>query len=287
MKGARRVPLLALSVALSLSATNLHGQGLGLDGWSAGPLLLHDHVTFAFHQPALGDPYPHEFKQGYAFDGADLQLRLRWRWDGLKLGTTLRVTPASRAHWAYDQDTDFRPGDDFTHGNAGVAKSRTFGLGQSLRLGRVGGLGEASLEFDFLRQWTRYHAVTTYNLNSDPSLPSQVFPRLISERAIVYEYRPGLALRRARARGKWTFAARGEFDPISLISLDNYIPVILATSSTTGFGGGVDLEAARRWGGWRISLAAGAREEGSYAPAKHFQREEFALSLGVGRVVAW
>lgn len=273
---ARRAALAALGLLSVLPAV---AQGVGLDSVAAGPLALHDHVSFEFHQPALGDPYPHEFRQGYGFDGADLGLDLGWHWGGFHTHTLLRVSPAARAHWAYDQDTDTRPGTDFTHGNAGYARSRTFGLGQQIPLGggRRGGL---ALRFDFLRQWTRYHAVTTYDLNSNPAQPSTIYSRLISERAIVEELRPEMVLGRHLRRGRWAYSVQGALAPLAWVEIRNYIPVVLATSSTEAYGLGADLAVTRRFGpAAGLRLGVRARWENGYQRAKFFRREQFALHV--------
>lgn len=286
----RALPLLLAALACVPLAAQSAGPAaaksaafpLGLRRIAFGTVALHDHVSFEFHQPALGDPYPHEFRQGYGFDGADLTLQLDWRWGGLATSTFLRVTPASRSHWAYDQDTDYRPGTNFTHGNAGYARSRTFAIGQQVPLGAVAWLGPVALRVDFLRQWTRYHAVTTYDLNSNPALPSSTYTRLISERAIVEELRPELQLARAAARGPWRFRLAGSVAPLAWISLRNYIPVVLAVSSTTAYGAAADLGVTRRLSpALALRFGGVSRWENGYGSAKHFRREVFGLSLAL------
>lgn len=280
--GARRLRwALRLGLVLLCATPGLFALQFGLDQVSAGPLWVHDHVSFAFHQPALNDPFPHEFKQGYGFDGGDLGLAFRWHWSGFHARTWLRVSPASRTHWAYDQDTDLRPTTDATHGNEGYAKSRTFGIGQELPLAGVGRLGAAIFQFDFLRQWTRYHAVTTYDLNSNPALPSVVYSRLISERAIVYELRPAVALRQSFALGGWRIEQTGSLAPVEMISLHNYIPVVLAVSSTTGYGWGEDFAVTRGLGAATVRLSGVARWENGYGRAKFFRREEFGARIEI------
>jgi hypothetical protein len=98
---------------------------VGVDSIAAGPVAIHDHVRIDFHAPVLNDPFPHEVIQGYAFDGADVGLTFEWHWGNTQLRTQVRATPVARSHFAFDQDTDFEPGTNFTHGNAGTARSRT------------------------------------------------------------------------------------------------------------------------------------------------------------------
>lgn len=282
----RALPGIALLVLLA--APGAWAQGLGIDRWFAGVEAVHDHVTFAFHQPALNDPYPHLVREGYAFDGADLVLGLRWHWDRGHWVTRLRVTPAARSHWAYDEDTDFRPGDQFTHGDEGYARSRTFGVSQEFPAWRLGGRhghwGSLAYRIGLLRQYTRYHAVTTFNLNSNPALGSMSFQRLISERAIIYELRTTLLWKRHWRRGRWRLGGDLGTTPLAGVWLRNYIPVVEATSQTQAYGFSAALNATRwlgRTGAWGLRLGAHADWESGYNPAKYFRREIFALRLQV------
>ncbi len=271
-----------------LAAPRAWAQGLGIDRWFAGVEAVHDHVTFAFHQPALNDPYPHLVREGYAFDGVDLVLGLRWHWDRGHWVTRLRVTPAARSHWAYDEDTNFQPGDQFTHGDEGYARSRTFGVSQQFPAwhlgGRSGRWGAISYRLGLLRQFTRYHAVTTFNLNSNPVLGSMSFQRLISERAIIYELRSTLLWRRRWRRGRWRLGGGLGATPLEGVWLRNYIPVVEATSQTQAYGFSATLSASRRLGraaAWGLRLGAHAGWESGYNSAKYFRREIFALRLQI------
>lgn len=265
---------LALGLVLSLLATALAGQSL--DALQFGALAIHDHITFNYHIPIKNDPFPHQVKEGYAFDGVDALAALRWHWGGTRLTTALRATPASRTHFAYDQDTDFMPGNDFTHGNAGPARSRTFGLDQSLSLSR-----HISADLGFLRQWTRYHQVSTYDLNTNPALPSSINQRLISERAIVYELRPSVAWTGQRHWGDWSSGAALSLSPMSEVFLRNYIPVVLAATSLTAYGGAATVATAHRLGSWSAQLDATAGWYQNYGHAYGFRREEFSLRLSL------
>ncbi len=285
----RRMPGLPyVALLVLLAAPTAWAQGLGIDRWFAGVEAVHDHVTFAFHQPALNDPYPHLVREGYAFDGADLVLGLRWHWNHGHWVTRLRVTPVARSHWAYDEDTNFQPGDQFTHGDEGYARSRTFGVSQQFPAWHVGGRsgrwGAISYRLGLLRQFTRYHAVTTFNLNSNPALGSMSFQRLISERAIIYELRSTLLWRRRWRRGRWRLGGGLGATPLVGVWLRNYIPVVEATSQTQAYGFSAALSATRRLGraaAWGLRLGAHAGWESGYNSAKYFRREIFALSLQI------
>ncbi len=281
----------ALFVVLLAAAPAARAQGLGVDHWFAGVEAVHDHVAFSFYQPALNDPYPHRVQEGYAFDGPDLVFGLRWHWRRSHWFTELRLTPAARSHRAYDQDSNFipagpaGPADQFTHGDEGYARGRTFALAQQFpawHLGRRSRWGSLAYRMGLLRQFTRYHAVTTYNLNSNPALPAMSFSRLISERAIIYELRNSLLWRQHWSRGRWRWRGTLGLEPLVGVWLRNYIPVVAATSQTQAYGASAALAAtrfftpARRWG---LRLAATADEESGYNPRKAFRRETFALRL--------
>lgn len=265
---------LSLGLVLSLLAASLVCQSL--DSLQFGALAIHDHIAFNYHIPVKNDPFPHQVKEGYAFDGVDALAALHWQWGGSHFITALRVTPASRSHFAYDQDTDFMSGNDFTHGNAGPARSRTFGVDQSLSLSR-----HVSADLGFLRQWTRYHQVTTYDLNSNPTLPSNIYQRLISERAIVYELRPGLTWTGRYQWDRWSTGAAFSLNPISEVFLRNYIPVVLAATSLSAYGGAVTLATAHPLGCWTAQLGANAGWYQNYGHAYGFRREEFSLRLSL------
>ncbi|MGH9535319.1 MAG: hypothetical protein ACRD2E_10700 [Terriglobales bacterium] len=272
-----------------LSAPTARAQGLGIDRWFAGIEQVHDHATIAFQQPALNDPYPHLVREGYAFDGADLILGLRWHWDRGHWLTRVRVTPAARPHWAYDEDTDFRPGDQFTHGDEGYARSRTFGISQQFPAWHLGGSarpgggwGSLAFRLGLERQFTRYHAVTTYNLNSNPALASMSFQRLISERAVLYELRSTAHWQRRWRRGRLRYRGTLGITPLAGVWLRNYIPVVEATSQTQAYGFRAALNAGLRFGhaaAWGLRLGASADWENGYNPQKYFRREVFALRL--------
>jgi len=264
-------------------ATSLAAQGIGLDRVAVGPLAIHDHVVFDYHFRVLNDPFPHETKEGYAFDGADVAMAIDWHWDKTQLQTRLRVTPASRTHFAYDQDTDFEPNTNFTHGNEGEAKSRTFGVGQSLPFFSLGRWGAVGLDEDFLRQWTRYHQVTTYDLNTNPALASNIFTRLISEQAILYELRSTLTLSERRQWDGWTAEAKLGATPASIVWLHNYIPVVLAATSTEVYGGSAHMALSRGLGKWGAGFDLDAGRYNSYHPIAGFRREQFSVALLISR----
>lgn len=265
---------LSICLALLLLAAALPSQSV--DALQFGVLAIHDHIAFNYHIPIKNDPFPHQVKEGYAFDGADAIAALHWHWGATRLVTALRVTPASRTHFAYDQDTDFMSGNDFTHGNEGFARSRTFGLDQSFSLSP-----HLSTDLGFLRQWTRYHQVTTYDLNTNPALPSNIVQRLISERAVVYELRPGLVWTERRQVGAWSTGAAFSVSPISEIFLRNYIPVVLAATSLSAYGGTATIATTRPFGSWKAELGASAGWYQNYGRAYGFRRQEFSLRLAL------
>lgn len=268
---------------MAVAGVGLAGQGIGVDHISAGPMAVHDHVVFDYHIPIKGDPFPHEVKEGYAYDGVDLMAAVGWHWGRAHLLTSLRLTPASRAHFAYDQDTDFKPGTDFTHGNAGPAKSRTFGLDQAFPLLHFRRAGEVGFDVGFLRQWTRYHRVTTYDLNTNPALPSNTYTRLISEQAIVYELRSSLTWAQQRRLGGWTARAKLGVTPVSAIFLRNYIPVVLAATSTEAYGGTAAIGLGHALGRWGVQISATAGRFNGYRAIEGFRREEYTLRLELER----
>ncbi|HEY7856342.1 MAG TPA: hypothetical protein VIC32_07855 [Terriglobales bacterium] len=274
---------LSMAAIAALLPATVIAQGVGLDRIAVGPIGIHDHVVFDYHFRVLNDPFPHEVKEGYAFDGADVGMAINWHWNKSQLQTRFRVTPASRTHFAYDQDTDFEPNTNFTHGNEGNAKSRTFGVGQSLPLFRLGHWGAVGLDEDFLRQWTRYHRVTTYDLNSNPALPSNSFTRLISEQAIIYEVRSTLTLTERRQWAGWTAEVKLGATPASIVLLHNYIPVVLAATSTEVYGGSSHLAIGHGLGKWGAELLFDAGRYNSYHSIAGFRREQFSAEFLISR----
>lgn len=280
-----RNTILALALCAGLHAA---AQGVGLDRISFGPLAVHDHAAIDLHIPIKNDPYPHEVKEGYAFDGVDLAAAIHWHWGVARLTTRLRVTPASRLHFAYDQDTDFEPNTNVTHGDAGMARSRTFGVEQSFPLfGLPAGWGALRYRVNFLRQWTQYHTVTTYDLNSNPALPSTYYQRVIGERAIFYELRSTLAWSGARDAGPWRLRGELAYTPLTSILLHNYIPVVLAATSSEAYGVSTALGAGRRWGAWRFTLRGTAGIYQGYRWIEGFKRQEFTLALAIAPPRFW
>lgn len=269
-----------LSCLLAALALGLRAQGLGVDAVAVGPMAVHDHVAFDYHLAVRNDPYPHETRESYAFDGVDLAAAVQWHWGRARFATALRVTPASRLHFAYDQDTDFMPGNASTHGNEGLAHSRTFAVDQTLPLARWPGYGLLTWDIGFLRQWTRYHQVTTYDWNSNPALPSNTYTRLISEQAILYELRPSLDWESDRTFGAWQAGTKLSLTPLSAVFLHNYIPVVLAATSLQAWGGNLALGAGHRLGSWQARLIASAGVYNGYSSrTAGFRREDFSLRL--------
>lgn len=270
---ARAAACLLLAVAGSMAA---RAQGIGIDSIGFGPVALHDHVRFDLHLKVRGDVYPHETKEAYDYDGVDLQAAMRWHWAGIPLISTLRVTPASRLHPAYDQDTDFEGSTNFTHGNAGLARSRTFALEQQMALNSS---KSVHLDIAFLRQWTRYRQVTTYDLNSNPGLPSNTYSRLISEQAILYELRTGATWTRVCACAGWTTTGTVGVFPLAAIFLHNYVPVVLAATSEPAYGGSANLSVTHRLGAWQLGWAGDGGWFHGYSHDGGFQRREYGLAF--------
>lgn len=255
-------------------------QGIGIDSISAGPVAVHDHVRFDFHIRVQNDPYPHEFKEDYAYDGADVKLRIGWHWGETPLATSVQFSPAARSHFASDQDTDFKPGTNFTHGDAGIAKSRTLQFSQELPLWSLGRFGKLGWNESFLIQRTQYGLVTTYDLNSNSSLPSNSYQRIIPEQANVYELRSTLELGKRLKRRSWQTGVLGGATPLSQILLHNYVPNLAATSTEAyGFSGRVF--AGSQIGGIEWILGGNAGWYNSYHSIKGFRREVFSVDLTV------
>ncbi len=253
-------------------------QGIGIDTVSAGPVAVHDHARFDFHIRVQNDPYPHEFKEDYAYDGADVKLRLGWHWGETPLATSIQFSPAARGHFAFDQDTDFKPGTNFTHGDAGIARSRTILISQEVPLWRVGHLGRLAWNESFLVQRTHYGLVTTYDLNSNPSLPSSSYQRIIPEQANVYELRSTLELARTVVRHGWQAGVIGGATPVSQVLLHNYVPELAATS-TEAYGFSGRMFVGSRIGGMGWVLGGNAGWYNSYHSIKGFRREVFSVDL--------
>ena len=272
-------------VCCLLGAGRLSGQGIGIDRVEIGPVAVHDHVAFDFHIRVKGDPYPHEFKQGYGFDGVDAVASVYWHWGRAPLLTSVRVTPVSRSHFAYDQDSDTKPNTISTHGNAGLARSRSFELDQVLPVGESWFWRHVTYHFGLLRQWTRYHQVTTYDLNTNPALPSNTYTRLISERAIIYNLSASIAVGGERQVGGWRAAANLDLTPMSAVFLRNYIPVVLAATSTEAFGASVVVALSHPVGSWDIQLLGSAGRYRGYHAREGFRREVY--TAGVEIVPPW
>ncbi|MGH9481651.1 MAG: hypothetical protein ACRD1L_06130 [Terriglobales bacterium] len=278
-------PFAALAVAMAAPA--LLGQGMGVDQVRLGPVALHDHVGFDYHIPIANDPFPHQVREGYGYDGVDLGVAVDWHWGASQLQTLLRITPVARSHFDYDQDTDFEPSTAVTHGDAGFARGRSFGVDQSVTWLHFGSNTTLLLGFGFLRQWTRYHQVSTYDLNSNPSLPSQTVQRLISERAIVYQLEPSLSWRQQRAWGGWTGTGQVGVAPLTEVLLHNYIPTTLAATSTTAYGVIGTLALQHRLGEWSIKLGGSAAFDHSYGSLEGFYRQQFALRFELAPPRFW
>ncbi len=268
-----------LSFAAQLSA-QIH-----LDSVSAGVVAVHDHVSFDFHNRVLNDPYPHETKEGYAFDGGDLVVRAHWHWQGAALMTRVQFSPTRRAHFAYDEDTDFKPNTNFTHGNQGVARSRTFAITQRITLIKLRRRGSLWGQMGFWDQPTQYSQVETFDLNSNPSLPSNIYTRIIPEQANIHEIRLGLGWSVARPLGSWEIRNSLLAAPLSDVRLLNIIPGN-PVSSLMAYGGkesltliGPQRGRARALHGLRLALQAGWYH--NYGSLRDFRREVF------GGRVAW
>lgn len=263
------------------------GQGFRVESVRFGPVAVHDHLQFDYHIPIKGDPFPHEVREGYGYDGVDLELRVDLRWRGVALWTGLRGIPHSRLHFDYDQDTDFEPGTNATHGNEGYARSRSVALEQGMALwtGKSGMRADAVLGWD--RQWTRYHTVTTYDLNTNPALPSKFVQRDISERAVVYELRPAFRVAQRNRYGGWETDAWAEGVPLELMLLRNYIPVVLAATSSEGYGGAAGLSVEHGWGAWRFGLAGSAGLERAWHWREMYRRQRFLLELRIAPPKFW
>ena len=271
---------LLLFLVLLLTGVTAWAQGIRIDSVSAGPVAVHDHVRFDFHIRVQNDPYPHEFKEDYAYDGADVKLRVGWHWGETPLATSIQFSPAARSHFAFDQDTDFEPGTNSTHGDAGMARSRTLMIGQEIPLGSLAHLGRLAWNESFLMQRTRYGLVTTYDLNSNPSLPSSSYQRTIPEQANVYELRSTLELARTLDRHGWQAGVIGGATPVSQILLHNYVPNLEATS-TEAYGFSSRVFVGSRIGGMGWMLGGNAGWYNSYHSIKGFRREVFSMDLEI------
>ncbi len=278
-RGGRRLVLWIF--LLPLLGLNLPAQ-IGLDRVSAGLMLEHDHVHFDFHIPVLHDPYPHEFQQGYGYDGVDLVAGLRWHWDAARQITRFRLSPGAQDHFGYDQDTDYEPNTTATHGDAGTTSNHTFVFSQWSQLGRLRHWGDWGMEGGFLRQSARYHEILTYDLNSNPLLPSHEYYRSSPERAIIYELRLGLGWRGQIRKPGWSIHSNFNLLPIDQVLLHNYIPEPVATATLAyGFGGGLILQFDL--GKWRLKTGIEAKGTNSYTPTHSFNRQLYAFQLAVGR----
>src|SRR5690348_7752743 len=81
-------------------------------------------------------------------------------------------------------------------------------------------------------------------------------------------------------RGRWTYSVQGALAPLAWVEIRNYIPVVLATSSTEAYGLGADLAVTRRLGpAAGLRLGVRARWENGYQRAKFFRREQLALHV--------
>lgn len=143
-----------------LGQLTLAGQAVGVDAVRVGSVLTHDHFRYDLHIGIKNDPYPHEVREEYAFDGGDVGVGLRWHWGQTRLETDFQITPIARS--------GFRPGTDFTHGDAGTARSRSVSVRQRLPVHDFGSAGSLQYQVGVERQWSGYGWVTTYERNSNP-----------------------------------------------------------------------------------------------------------------------
>jgi hypothetical protein len=249
-----------------------------VDAVRVGPVLTHDHFRYDLHIGIKNDPYPHEVREEYAFDGGDVGVGLQWHWGRAKLETDFQITPLARSHYAFDQDTDFKPGTDFTHGDAGTARSRSVSVRQSFPVHDFGRAGRLQYQAGLERQWSGYGWVTTYDVNSNPALPSSSYQRQLDERAILYEVNNGLTWKLPRTWGAWTTSLEAAVDPLAAVFMRNYIPELEATSAL-GYGGGFSLRVERALGGWDVAAVSTAGAEHGYRWVEGFERQRFTLSL--------
>ena len=276
-----RSRILGLLVGLCLPAALL--AQIHLDRISAGIVAVHDHAAFDYHMLVRNDPYPHETKEGYAFDGAELVLRLHWDWQGARLLTRFQFSPARRSHFAYDQDTDFKGNTNSTHGDEGQALSRTLAVTQRMGLITSRRWGQFWGQIGFWDQPTRYGEGVTFDLNSNPALPSSSYTRVIPEQANIHEIRFGLGWSYAGRWGGWRWRESLTGVPVTSIRLINLIPNQIVTS-LLAYGGQASLSIfrpiglqARRPRGLRLALQAGRYD--SFGPVMGFRREVFAGSV--------
>lgn len=272
--------LLGLAGAVLLMLARLAAQGVGVDAVQVGPVATHDHFRYDLHIGIKDDPYPHEVREEYAYDGVDVGVGIRWHWGRAKLATDVQVTPVARSHYAFDQDTDFGPDTAATHGDAGTARSRSVSVRQWMPLHDFGRRGHLRYEVGLERQWSGYGWVTTYDLNSNPALPSTSYQRQLNERAILYELEYGVQWGLERGSGAWRWGLDLTPEPLEAVFMRNHIPV-LAPTSALGYGGSVGLRVARRLGGWDFELAGTAGEQRGYRWVEGFERQRFTLSLEV------
>ncbi len=264
-------------ILLACGAVSLPGQ-IRLNRISVGMMAVHDHVHIDFHGPVLHDPYPHEFQQGYAYDGVDLIASAYWSWGRYRQITRLRISPGTHSHFAYDQDTDFMPNNRFTHGDAGITTNRTFALSQWDEFQSLGRWGELGMTAGFSRQAAQYHQVLTYDLNSNPALPSREYYRPSPERAILYELRGGFGWRGGPRHRHWALRAHFNLTPLDQVLLHNYVPELAATSTLAyGFGGGLDYRV--RLGDWLLTTGGDATGFNSYGPTHSFNRQIYSLHV--------
>lgn len=280
-RAARTVKVMRwLGVSIALGGA-LWAQGIGLDQISAGPVDLHDHIRFNFHIPIENDPYPHQFIQDYAFDGVDLMAHIDWHWQNAHFQTGIRVTPEPRNHFAFDQDTDFEPNTDFTHGDSAIARSRTFGIDQLFPEWGIGRWGHVAFSTGLLRQFTHFGYGTTYNLNSNPALPSSSYTNVIGETAIVYQINTTAALIEQQTHGSWRLGSATAVTPLSSVLLHNYIPERVSTEALA-YGGTETLNASRRVDGWELRIIGSAGRTIGYRVIEGFWRETFAAGVELG-----
>ncbi len=262
---------------LACGAVSLLGQ-IRLNRISVGMMAVHDHVHIDFHGPVLHDPFPHEFQQGYAYDGEDLMASAYWSWGKSRQITRLRISPGTHSHFAYDQDTDFMPQNRFTHGDAGITTNRTFMLSQWDEFESLGRWGELGMTAGYLRQAAQYHQVLTYDLNSNPALPSREYYRPSPERAILYELRGGFGWRGGPQHRNWAQRAPLNNPPLGQGRLAQYVPGLAATATpAVGVGGGLDYRV--RLGNWILTTGGDAAGTNSYGPTHSFNRQVYSLHV--------
>lgn len=253
----------------------------------AGIEVARERATYHFDNPSTFNTtalVPHFFEQHYVLDNVWLNIQGRYRF-GVDMETSFGATPTTQA-LATDYDTFFNPdGVVWVAGTTGDARTRSWRLGQSVRLGRARGVR--------LTGGYRLRVDNADFLDGDRTV---VRDGLAIERSVVTTREYTTAQRHeifVGARGArvltpaWRVEISGDVSPAAIhrlaIELPDKYPGRTLVYKTTAMTAQGRLEVVRAWSRWTLAIHAGAGGTWNYHGSQRVSRTTVVGGLTVGR----